>query len=274
MKKVFLILFVLSTAITGCKSSQKANQNKGGKVGSKKVVEIVENITSEEAKVPKFLSFKADASINMDKTNQSVKLSVRMVKDSAIWISITSFKYEAIRILATPDSIKFLNRKEKKYYSGDYSFVQNKMGVELGFNEVQSLLYGHSFGLKKAESISKRNDKNHYVLSTLSKREAKNVEKGKEWQTDDVEVLFTNWINPENFKTEKVNMKDINTENNASIQYLTFENISNFLLLSSFKMNIIAKTNTDVEVKMNKFNVEGPLKFPFKISSKYVPITE
>jgi hypothetical protein len=263
---------VLLLLMWGCKPSKNTTQSKGGKVGSKKVIEIVENIGVAEANAPHYLSFKADATIKTVESTQSVKVSARIVKDSAIWLSITAFKYEAFRILATPDSIKFLNRKGKEFYAGDYGFVQAKMGVELGFKEIQALLYGHSFGLEEAESISKRNDKNHYVLSTLTKKAAKNVEKGKEWQTDDVEVLFTNWINPENFKTEKVNMTDINTQNNASIQYVTFDNISNYLLLSSFKMNIIAKTSMDVEVKMNKLAVEGPLKFPFHISSKYVQI--
>lgn len=274
MKNVFAVLIGVAFLATGCKSRKTTTTSEGGQVGSKKVLEIVQQVQALESMMPHYVSFKADADIFTKGKHTSVKASIRMVKDSAIWISITSFKYEAVRILATPDSLKYLSRTDKKFYVGDYSFIQNKMGVEFGFQEIQALLMGHSFGLNAAESISKRNDKNHYVLSTLSKKEAKNVAKGKEWQTDDVEVLFTNWINPENFKTEKVNLKDINSQNNASIQYLSFENISNFLLLSSFKMNIIAKTPADVEVKMNKISVEGPLKFPFNISSKYEQISQ
>ena len=272
--KHFLSILAIAILLTGCKSSKNTTETGGGKVGSKKVVEIVSQISTLESSAPKYLSFKADADIKTPEKNQSVKASVRMVKDSAIWISITAFKYEAFRILATPDSLKYLDRTNKKFYVGDYAFIQSKMGVELGFKEIQALLYGHSFGLDEATSISKRNDKNHYVLSTLNKREARKVAKDREWMTEEVEVLFSNWINPENFKTEKVNMKDLSSENNASIQYLRFENISDQLLLSSFKMDIIAKTTTGVEVKMNKISVEGPLKFPFHISSKYEQISQ
>lgn len=273
MKNVFAILTVF-LALAGCKSTKNTTESEGGKVGSKKVVEIVSNINEVEATAPKYLAFKADAQIKTPEKNQSVKASVRMVKDSAIWISITAFKYEAFRILATPDSLKYLDRTNKKFYVGDYGFIQSKVGVELGYKEIQALLYGHSFGLDEATSINKRNDKKHYVLSALNTRKARNVAKDREWMTEDVEVLFSNWINPENFKTEKVNMKDLSSENNASIQYLTFENISDQLLLSSFKMDIIAKTTTGVEVKMNKISVEGPLKFPFNISSKYEQISQ
>ncbi len=272
--KNFLGILTVFLFVVGCRSTKNTTESGGGKVGSKKVVEIVSQISELESSSPKYLSFKADAQIKTEEKNQSVKASIRMVKDSAIWISITSFKYEAIRILATPDSLKYLDRTNKKFYVGDYAFIQSKVGVELGYKEIQSLLYGHSFGLGQAASISKRNDKNHYVLSTLNKREARNVAKDKEWMSEDVEVLFSNWINPESFKTEKVNIKDLGSENNASIQYLTFENISNQLLLSSFKMDIIAKTNTSVDVKMNKISVEGPLKFPFNISSKYEQISQ
>ena len=274
MKLVVSITLLLSISIIGCKSSKNTTTSDGGKVGSKKVVEILSNIQEKESQSPKFLAFKADAVIKTEEKSTSVKASIRMVKDSAIWISITSFKYEAVRILATPDSIKYLSRTEKKYYVGGYDFIQTKLGVDFGFDEIQALLLAQSFGLKEAQSVSKRNDRKHYVLSALNKKEAKNIPEGMEWQTPDVEVLYSNWVNPETFQIEKVNLQDVNTQHNASIQYLTFENISDYLLLSSFSMNIIAKTSTDVSVSMHKFSVEGPLKFPFQISSKYEQIVK
>ena len=203
--KNFIGVFALLLLLVGCKSTKNTTESGGGKVGSKKVVEIVSQISELESSAPKYVSFKAEAQIKTEEKNQSVKVSLRMVKDSAIWISITSFKYEAIRILATPDSLKYLDRVNKKFYVGDYTFIQSKVGVELGYKEIQSLLYGHSFGLDEATSISKRNDKNHYVLSTLNKREVRNVAKDKEWMSEDVEVLFSNWINPESFKTPPLN---------------------------------------------------------------------
>lgn len=270
---IFSILLIFSFSVIGCRGT-KNTTNSGGKVGNKKVAEIVGNVKATESNKPKSLSFKTSAEIiSKDKTT-SVKANVRMVTDSAIWMSITAYSYEVARILATPDSLKYVSRTDKTFFLGDYEFIKTKMGVEFTFYDLQALLLAQSFGLNNPNSISKRTAKNYYVLSSLNKKEIKNLEKGKELITPDIEVLYTNWINPETYKTEKVNLLDVNSQNSASIQYLTFENLSNYSLLSSFKMNIIAKTPTEVNAKMSKFNVDGPLKFPFKISSKYEQIVK
>lgn len=274
MKFNYLIIIVLlSFAFVGCKGT-KSPSNRGGKVGNKKVHEIVQNVQEVELNRPKSLSFKANADVLFNDKTTSIKASVRMVTDSAIWISITAYSYEVARVLATPDSLKYVSRTDKKYFEGDYEFIKTKMGVEFTFYDLQSLLLAQSFGLSDPSNISKRTDKNYYILSSLNKKELKNIEKGKELITPDIEVLYSNWINPESFRTEKVNLLDVNSQNSASIQYLTFENLSNYSLLSSFKMNIIAKTPTEINAKMSKFTVDGPLRFPFKISSKYEQIVK
>jgi hypothetical protein len=270
--RFFIATVFVSISLMGCKGTKNASADRGGKVGNKKIVEILSHVKTNESNTPNSLSFRTHADIiSTDKTT-SIKASVRMVTDSVVWISITAYSYEVARVIATPDSLKYVSRTDKKYFVGDYEFIKTKMGVEFTFHDLQALLLAQSFGLTDPSKISKRNDKSYYVLSSLNRKEIKNIQKGKELLTPDIEVLYTNWINPESFKTEKVNLLDVNSQNSASIQYLTFENLSNYPLLSSFKMNIIAKTPTEINAKMSKFAVDVPLKFPFKISSKYEQI--
>ena len=272
--RLTILLIVLSAAITGCSGGKNTNNNHGGKVGNKKVIEIITNIEKKESKRPKTLSFKSSADIKSKDKTTSVRASVRMVTDSVIWISITAYGYEAVRIIATPTTLKYISRTDKKYFVGNYEFIKSKMGVEFSFFDLQSLLLAESFGVDNPAKVSKRNEKNYYVLSSLKKKEIKNIEKGKELLTPDIEVLYTNWINPETYKTEKVMLLDVNTQNSASIQYLSFENILDYMLLSSFKMNVIAENTTEITAKMSKVTVDSPLDFPFKISSKYEQIVK
>lgn len=274
MKKSLTFIFLIAVMFSGCKSRYGAEGKPDRKVGNKKIQFILSQIEQNEAGSPKMLSFRANTEVKTLEKNTSFKTSVRMVKDSVIWMSITAYSYEVARVLATPDSIKYVSRTDKKYYVGGYEFVKNKLGVDFSFYDLQSLLLAHSFGLETEGEINKRNSKNSYVLSSINKRKLKKMQKGKELYPEDIEVLYTNWVNPETFQVEKVSLLDISSQHQASIQYLTFENIEQYVVLSSFKMDIIAKEKVEISSSFSKFQVNEPLKFPFKISSKYAQIVQ
>jgi hypothetical protein len=264
------VILIFGGVVSGCKSSKDSSDTKIRKVGNKKVNYIVQKIKEREQNAPKSLSFKVSTEVKTAEKNTSFKTSVRMVRDSVIWMSITAYSYEVARIIATPDSLKYISRTDKKYYVGDYSFIQEKLGVKFGFEDLQSLLLGRSFGLDKPETITKRNTKKNYVLSSLNQQKLKRIQKGKNVEIEEGrEVLYSNWINPENFQVEKVSLMDVNSQNNASIQYVAFENIDGFTLLSEFKMRILANGDSNINSELSRFNVNEQLKFPFKISSKY-----
>ncbi|UTW65050.1 DUF4292 domain-containing protein [bacterium SCSIO 12643] len=272
MRQFLGLMLMAVVLVSGCKSSQNAGDGTR-RVGNRKVSYIIQEVKKREEHAPRTLSFKASTEVKTAEKNTSFKTSVRMVRDSVIWMSITAYSYEVARIIATPDSLKYVSRTEKKYYVGDYSFINQKLGVKFGFEDLQSLLLARSFGLDKPETVTKRNTRKNYVLSTLKQQQIERIQRGKEVEIEDgVEVLYTNWINPENFQVEKVSLLDVNTQNNASIQYLTFENISGFDILSAFNMHIIAKGDVEIHSELSRFHVNETLKFPFKISSKYAQI--
>lgn len=268
---VFLVMFTLF-GLSGCSSTKQVSEETAKRDGNKKTTVILEQIKSNELNYPKSLSFKANTEMIKGETTTSFKTSVRMVSDSVIWLSISAYGYEVARILSTPDSIKFVSRTDKTYYVGDYSFIENKLGVTFGFQELQSLIFAHSFGLESVEKVQRSNNTEQYVLSSIKQGKLKRLEKGKGEIDQDLEIVFTNWINPSSYAIEKVAVLDLKTQNRASIQYATLEKIDDYSLLASFKMNIIANENVEIESNFSKFEVNEPLRFPFKISSKYVQI--
>ena len=268
MKLRFLAMsLIFIVGFMSCKSS-KTSGKETREVGNKKTNFIVSQIQKNESTYPKSLSFKAATELVTHDKTTTFKASVRMVTDSVIWMSITAYSYEVARILATPDSVKYFSRTDKKYYIGNYDFIEKKMGVQFDFFDLQSLILAHSFGLDEIEKIRRSNSKRSYVLSSIRKGKLKKMEKRGVFD-DEFEIVYTNWVNPETYKVERVEMWDMNTQNKASIQYSAFENIEQYVVLSAFKMNIIAEKNSEISSKFTKITVNEPLKFPFKISSKY-----
>lgn len=270
INRVLAISVILIMGFTGCKSSKNA-ENKTRMVGNKKTHIIVNQILENEKLAPKTLSFKAPTEmISGDKTT-SFKASVRMVTDSVIWISITAYSYEVARVLATPDTVKYFSRTDKKYFVGDYSFIEEKMGVKFNYFDLQALILARSFGLDKMEKIKRSNSNSNYILSSIKKGKLKKLERRGVFDGE-FEIVYTNWVNPENLQVERVDMWDMNSQNKASIQYSAFENIEQYVVLSAFKMNIIAQKSAEISSTFSKITVNEPLKFPFKISSKYEQI--
>ncbi len=274
MKHFVTVFLIITLGLVGCKNTKDTGSENARKVGNKKTTFIVDKIQENEAKRPNSLSFRSNTEVKTADKTTTFKTSVRMVTDSVIWMSITAYSYEVARIIATPDSIKYVSRTDKKFYVGGYGFIEGKLGVAFGFHDLQSMLLARSFGLEDVGSINKRSNKRSYVLSSIKKRKFKKMQKGKEEYPDDVEVLYSNWINPESFQVEKVSLMDVSSQNKASIQYLTFENISEYVLLASLKMNIIAGTESEITSVFSKFSVNQKLSFPFKISTKYEEIVE
>jgi hypothetical protein len=274
MKQFITVFLILTLTVVGCKNTKDTGSEKAPKVGNKKTTFILKKIQENEANSPKTLSFRSNTEVKTADKTTTFKASVRMVTDSVIWMSITAYSYEVARIIATPDSVKYVSRTDKKYYVGGYEFIQEKIGVEFNFTDLQSMLLARSFGLDEVENIKKLNSRGNYVLSSVKKRNYKKMEKGKLEFPGDLEIWYSNWINSETYQVEKVSLVDVNTQNKASIQYLSFEKLSKYMLLSSLKMNIIAGTDSEITSVFSKFSVDQKLSFPFKISTKYEEIVE
>ena len=70
--------------------------------------------------------------------------NMRMVKDSAVWISVNAILgIEAMRMLITKDSVKLLNKQEKAYTARSIDYLQEVTALPLNLRTVQDLLIGN-----------------------------------------------------------------------------------------------------------------------------------
>jgi hypothetical protein len=69
--------------------------------------------------------------------------AIRIRRDSAIYISVAPvLGIEVARILATPDTVKYLNRLESSYFTGDISLLNRLFNTNLDFHMLQAILTG------------------------------------------------------------------------------------------------------------------------------------
>jgi len=89
-----------------------------------------------------FLNAKGKAQINMKGNKQGANVNIRMRRDSIIWMSAGLAGFEGVRAVLTRDSVRVLNRLEKTYFSGGYTYLSKLLNVPVSFAQMQAILLG------------------------------------------------------------------------------------------------------------------------------------
>jgi hypothetical protein len=83
-----------------------------------------------------------------DKEKQNFSINFRIKKDSIIWAIISApIIGEIARAVVTPDSIKAIERINKKYYLYSYNDIQKLINIQVDFKTLQDLIVGNAIAL-------------------------------------------------------------------------------------------------------------------------------
>lgn len=110
---------------------------------------------------------KATAMIRTSRESQTVKVVIRMEKDSATWFQVKKFEVEAFRMLVTPDEYTILNRLESSYMTGSMDNIREMAGMDISFEDLQNLLFGNIV-LPEGDSIDMKQDGEFVIVEFSS----------------------------------------------------------------------------------------------------------
>ena len=177
MTRTLYILAVLSIIIlSGCSNAKRVADGKPLRPRDPN------HILKQSAKGDldwKWLGFKMNADVKSNGTSENFTLNVRMAKDSSIWVSLTpALGVEVARILLKPDSVHLISKVplNKFVYSGDYSQLQDFLGVPFDYYSFQELLSGSPLGLDPAnDKFISKVDGAEYALIEKFPRKVKKL---------------------------------------------------------------------------------------------------
>ena len=79
-----------------------------------------------------------------DKQNLNANATIRIKKDSIIWISVTpGLGIEMLRAVILQDSICVIDRMNKSYYTYDFDSLSKKLKFEVDYNTIEAILFGN-----------------------------------------------------------------------------------------------------------------------------------
>lgn len=247
--------------------------------------------------VPDWCGMKLDAEFSAGEESQSFKATVRMRRDSIIWVSIAPLMgIEMIRLVVTPDSLKYLSKipDQKFYYSGGISELSEKTGADLSFDVLQSILFGNAFGLDDDDMRFRSEiEAENYLLISKYKRKVRKVvgKDDRKLESDSINVDFSDprvskkikrlsddaivisryWVNGESFRIVKSVFDDIVHRRNFQIDYPSFEITD----MGWSPKQCIMRLNNDsksleVKYEVDRISTGKPYEFPFEISDDLI----
>jgi hypothetical protein len=221
----------------------------------------------------KWLNSKFSATTNVDGKTNSFNASVRSRKDSALWISLSVFGIEGARMLATCDSVKFIDRINSKYFKGDYTFLSQILNTEIDFEMLQAVLIGNSVEFyNDDDKLRTYIESGNQVLSTIRKRKIKKVLNSSPEQNALKELAQRIWLDASSFKIKKNVINDFNTNRTFEGNYNNFQQVDSLLFPFEAQFIIQAQRSMKVDVSYSKVEINNAQTMPFNIPSKYEPM--
>lgn len=214
------------------------------------------------------LNAKLTVDATIDSTSNTFSISLRIRKDSIIWMSISKLGIEGARVFITKDSVKFFNRLNSTYFKGDFSYISRLLNTPLDYEILQSLLVGNSATFyNEDEKLKPGIDNCQYLLGTIRKYKLRRVmEKGKELK----ESAQSIYMHPETFKISRILFYEFNPERIFDARFSDYSQVDSAQLFP-LKMNYSIRTQKNITIDVNyaKPRLNEEQSFPFKIPENY-----
>lgn len=204
-----------------------------------------------------FQTFSAKVNIDYkdnNNKNYDVNATLRMYKDSAIWISANALLgIEAIRALVTEDSVKILDKLNKTYTARSVDYLQEVTALPLDLKTIQDLFLGNPVYL----------DSN--VVSYTRSGTSVSILNLGEWFKN----LLT--ISEAEGLIQHSKLSDVNPARNrtADLQYTDYENKKGVNFATKRKISISEAKKLDIKMDFKQYDFNTEVSFPFSIPKNY-----
>lgn len=251
MSNRFLLLLLVITTLGSC--ARKAIPTKAT------TPPITSSVRANNVNF-QYLSAKGKAQIEQSGNKlPNANLTLRVRRDSVVWLSVSVAGFEGVRASITRDSVRILNKLQREYYVGDFAYLSQRLNVEVTFAQVQALLLGN-------------------YLPSADGTEPTITTEGtvQRVQYNQASVFIEQLIEMSLGKVQKLNVRDDTSKNNFTVDYSDFrkleptdQNFAHNTLLQVRRASGQLTATAAISYRSVEVDKER-LDFPFSVPSGYV----
>lgn len=245
----FLLLIIAMLSFTACSTSRSAANKKKQRTSTYVLKQI------EQQKIQADW-FSARVKVNYDDGQQNVSgaATVKMKKDSYVWMSVKKFGLELARLQVTQDSVYVLDRINREYSVEGLDYLTSSYGLPASLSGLQDFMLGNAVFF----------DQSDFEMEAL----------GPTYQlsASDPKLSSKYWIDAASFFVRKMSLDDIENEQKVIVLLDEFgpaNDEQNFSYLRTLDLNGKALGKMNIEMKFSKVEINIPNEAKFDIPSKY-----
>lgn len=202
-----------------------------------------------------WLDMKAKVHVVTDKKKFTFVVNTRARKDSLMWINASMVGIAGARILISKDSLKVLDIIHKTYSFKAFNAIEQLLSLPgLNFVTFEQLLAGNYSYLNESNMKITKGAHSYLIHS----------------ETNRIRSVLK--INPHNYNMEEQVIDDKLYKQKMIISYDDYQELDSTQFAYKRNILLIRNDTISVDIKFSRINKEGPLKFPFNVSSKYTSV--
>lgn len=244
---IFVLIFVLSS----CKGSKKT-AGKDGVLDAKTVqLKLIQNQVRAD-----WFTGSARISANGGGFSQSASASIKMKKNSFIWMSVKKLGFEIARAKITSDSVFLIDRFNRQYMVNDLNFLSESYNLPANLQTLQAVILGNPV---------------FFTMNDLELNETEDSYELKNTGTKKGRYLLTKTA----FALKEMELIDTENKQNLKIDYkdyraLDTEHFFSYLRLLSLDSPDVGEM--DIELNYQKIEIDKPTSIRFEIPKSYTRI--
>lgn len=262
------LFFMVILLLASCRVTKKINQaiapkenadliaaNKNYEDSVKKIRETFEQLNSHNIDFKTFNAKIKVESSGSKGNNPDITAVVRIIKDSAIWMSLsaTILNVEVYRVLITKDSVVLLNKQNKEVNYRALDYLQEVAEIPFDFKTLQDIIIGNPVFM--SDSIISYKRKDDVILMTTIDKYFKN--------------LFT--LKEDNKLMLHCKMDDVDPSKSrtADITYDAYQNIDGIDFSTQRQISVSEKNKLDLKLDYKQFVFNKELSVSLIVPKNY-----
>lgn len=260
-KHLIIILILTAILLPGCKLLREVRE-----VAIPDAMEteaIVDQLEQNQLDYEWF-SARFTGSVTFDDGRNNISGSLRIKRDSAIFISIAPvLGIEVIRALITPSQVKFMNRMDATYYIGGIEKLTSLANTRLDFQMLQSMLTGNDFANFSSDRFVLSEESGMHLIHNPARKELNSG------HTINHALL----IDPAIMKIKRSTIKENHQNRSLQVNYISYGKIKEQWVPNEIRFlltNNSARANLDLV--FSRITIDEPQRIEFSIPGNYSPI--
>ena len=205
-----------------------------------------------------FKTFSAKIKLEIDDSKgkkPDLLANIRMIKDSAIWISISAsiLNIEVFRVLVTKDSVVLLNKQEKEVQYRSINYLKEITEIPFDFKTLQNLLVGNPIFYNDS-NINVRKFETFLLVSSMN---------------SNFKNLLTISTLDNTLKHSKLDDVNFARNRTADFTYDSYENYDGFKFSTYRQIIASEKNKLDVRMNFKQFEFNKELSVYFSVPKNY-----